>query len=271
MYKGDYLSPWHERATETGTGEGGKGKRAKLTSQLCNEQSQSNSDRCNERRLLLLSRQEQHRQTQLRGQKHLDETPLSRRRPARQAGLRPQWTREHTGHERSTDYARNELHGQQQQASDRRQCACQDHGEGDGRVEESTADAVEDPCRDGEGETKGEGDEEELVERWGGGRGDVVGDLGGGEGEEEEHDCADKLAGHGDEVALPCGHWAFAVVVVVAVFVVVVVGTSGWWVRIGGFVQLGARTFGWWVSIVRASTVGEDLVHPAVLNRNGMD
>ena len=162
------------------------------------------------------------------------------------------------------------MHGQQQQASDGGQGAREDHGEGDGRVEEATADAVEDPGRDGEGEAEGERDEEELVEGGAAGWGDVVGDLRGGEGEVEEHDCADELAGHGDEVALPCGH-PVAMVRVVVVVIIVVVGTAGRWVRVGGFVQLGARAFGWRVGTVSTSTVGEDVVHPAVLRINEVD
>ena len=70
-----------------------------------------------------------------------------------------------------------------------------------GGVEEAAADAEEDPDIDHEREAKGQADVEQLGKT---GRRrlplQVVGDLGGGQSEEEEQEGAGELAAYGDEV-----------------------------------------------------------------------
>lgn len=67
-------------------------------------------------------------------------------------------------------------------------------------IEQATADPVESPCRDGQGEAEGKSDEQELAGVWCSGWSDHVGDLGAAKGEEEEEKSSNELAGRGDEV-----------------------------------------------------------------------
>ena len=158
---------------------------------------------------MLLGRKHEDSEDQLGGQKHLNEKPLCDGRAGPQCCLDVQGSREQTGHDGGGAHACQHLRYEEQSPSYVWQCSNQAHAQGDGRVEQAAGDAEEDPCVDGEGEAEAQADIEELGRVGGLGDGGGiaglrlgVGDLGAGVGEEEEEECPNELASHGDEMAL---------------------------------------------------------------------
>jgi hypothetical protein len=161
------------------------------------------TDRCDKSPLVLLSRQHENGEDQLRSKKHLYEQSLHHTRPSSQRRLNIQPAGEHTLHQRTRYHTSQNLAQEQQSASDPRQSTDEAHAESDRWVEEAAGDSEEHPGVDGEREAKGEGYVLQLL-RVGaclgdgqtcGGR-DAVGYLGAGQGEPEEEDCADEFAAH---------------------------------------------------------------------------
>lgn len=108
----------------------------------------------------------------------------------------------HALDEGAGDDGTDDLGGNEEGATNPGQGAGDAHAEDDGGIKEAAADAVESPGGGGEGEAKGEGDEEYRLRRL-----PAVGVrvrhgcyLGGRQGEPEEEDGADKLARHGNQV-----------------------------------------------------------------------
>jgi hypothetical protein len=176
---------------------------------LRNKQRKSNTHRRNKRSLMFLLRQHKNRKHQLRRQNRLNKHTLHQTRAAGQRRpyiqrCRKQAQNHCTGSDSADDLREEEADGPHDGDG-----ADEHHAEGHGRVEEPAGDAEEDPDVDHEGEAEDDGDVEVHgdVEAGGaagggggGGGGLDVGYLGAGEGEEEEHGCADEFAHCCDEV-----------------------------------------------------------------------
>ena len=112
------------------------------------------TDRRNERALVLLRRQHEDREDQLRSQEHLDKKPLRYGRASSKAGLHVQGTWKHTLHERARHDTTENLTQKQQPTTDPGESADETHSQSDGRIEESTADTEEHPRVNGQRESE---------------------------------------------------------------------------------------------------------------------
>lgn len=106
------------------------------------------TDRRNERALVLLRRQHEDREDQLRSQEHLDKKPLRYGRASSKAGLHVQGTWKHTLHERARHDTTENLTQKQQPTSHPGKSADEAHSESNGGVEQAAADTEEHPCVD---------------------------------------------------------------------------------------------------------------------------
>lgn len=137
-----------------------------------------------------------HSKHQLKRQNSLNKNPTHQRRILRQRSPNLKLRREKHLHQKTGKDTSRKLRANKQSRSECRDTLRQEHGQCNGGVEQPTRNPKEDPHIDHEGETEDEGDvEEDFGGETGfaacGGGLDIstayVGDLGSGEGEEEEH------------------------------------------------------------------------------------
>jgi hypothetical protein len=175
---------------------------------LRNKKRQTNAHRRNKSRLMLLLRQHKNRKHQLGSQYRLNKHTSHSTRPRPQRSPHIERRREKTKHHSRSSNPADDLCEKETNGADDGKSPDEDHAQGDGGVEKPAADTEEDPDVDHEGEAEDDGDVQldgdvEAGGAAGGGVGGAavdVGDLGAGEGEEEEHGCTDEFADCGDEV-----------------------------------------------------------------------
>ena len=112
---------------------------------LSNEEREADADGRDEGSLVLLCCQHEDTEHQLSRKHHLDEQTLHHSRASSEACLDRQWAGKHTADQRSSGDTSEDLHEEEQSASQPRNRTDKAHPERDGRVEQSTADAEEDP------------------------------------------------------------------------------------------------------------------------------
>lgn len=175
--------------------------------ELGDEKRETDADRGDERALMLLGRKHEDGEDQFGGEEHLDEKTLHDRGATTKRGLDGERAGKHAGDEGGGRHASKKLDDEQQDTSEPGQGTDQAHAEGDGGVEQATADAEEDPGIDSQGEAETQSDVLKLLRvaadlghALAGGRGDVVSDLSAAECEEKKQRRPNKLAAHGDEM-----------------------------------------------------------------------
>jgi hypothetical protein len=160
--------------------------------------------------VLLLGQHEYSKHQLSRKYRFNEHTPY-KRSLRRQSRSNVKRCREHNRDKKRREYRSRKLSNQQQGKPHRCHRLGQKHGKCNGRIEQATRNAEEDPDVDHEREGKDKRNVLQDLERETGvgargsvcvrgGRGTDIGDLGTGEGEEEKHCCTDELADEGYEV-----------------------------------------------------------------------
>ena len=111
---------------------------------------------------MLLGRQHEDGKYDLGCEEHFDEQPLSDRRPGGQLGCGGSAVRQEAADNGRGGDGAQHLACDDEQGADGPGSADEEHGEGDGRVEEAAAYPEKDPGVDGDGHAPGQGDELQL-------------------------------------------------------------------------------------------------------------
>lgn len=129
---------------------------------LSDEERQTNTNRCNERRAMLLLGEHEDGKHQLSRQDRLDEDTLDQGRAPSERGPHVEGLGEEMADNHGREHGAEHLRDEETDGSGERDGFDHGHGQGHCRVEETAADAEEDPNVDHEREAEAQGDVEKC-------------------------------------------------------------------------------------------------------------